>query len=147
MSGVGSRRVRMLLATLFIAAWPSFPPHCVGQTQPRALVLTGATIYPSPERAAVRKGVVVVREGRVAAVGPRGSVAEPDGAEVLAQILASLTTNPARRFGLTQRTGRVAPGMDADLVVLEGDPASDVRGLARVRYTLRQGRIIYRSIP
>jgi imidazolonepropionase-like amidohydrolase len=64
-----------------------------------------------------------------------------------AQILASLTTNPARRFGLTQRTGRVAPGMDADLVVLEGDPASDVRGLARVRYTLRQGRIIYRSIP
>jgi imidazolonepropionase-like amidohydrolase len=63
------------------------------------------------------------------------------------QILASLTTNPARRFGQAERTGRVAPGMDADLVVLERDPASDVRGLARVRYTLRQGRVIYRSIP
>ncbi|MGH7525945.1 MAG: amidohydrolase family protein, partial [Gemmatimonadales bacterium] len=60
------------------------------------------------------------------------------------QILASLTINPARRFGLADRSGRVAAGMDADLVVLEGDPARDVRALAGVRYTVRQGRIIYR---
>jgi imidazolonepropionase-like amidohydrolase len=60
------------------------------------------------------------------------------------QILASLTTNPARRFGLAQRSGRVAPGMEADLVVLEGDPARDIRALTQVRYTLRQGRVIYR---
>ncbi len=60
------------------------------------------------------------------------------------QILASLTTNPARRFGLAQRSGRVAEGMDADLVVLEGDPARDVQALTRARYTVRQGRIIHR---
>ena len=59
-------------------------------------------------------------------------------------ILASLTTNPARRFGLEGKAGRVAPGMEGDLVVLEGDPARDIGALARVRYTVRQGRIIYR---
>ena len=35
------------------------------------------------------------------------------------QILASLTTNPARRFGFDQHSGRVAKGYDADLVVLD----------------------------
>ena len=59
-------------------------------------------------------------------------------------ILASLTTNPARRVGYEKTAGRVAPGMEADLVVLDGDPARDIGALARVRYTVRQGRIIYR---
>jgi imidazolonepropionase-like amidohydrolase len=59
-------------------------------------------------------------------------------------ILASLTTNPAGRFGYENTAGRVAPGMEADLVVLDGDPARDIGALARVRYTVRQGRIIFR---
>jgi imidazolonepropionase-like amidohydrolase len=58
-------------------------------------------------------------------------------------ILASLTTNPARRFGLDGRAGRVAAGLEADLVLLEGDPARDLGALARVRYTVRQGRVIF----
>ena len=62
-------------------------------------------------------------------------------------ILASLTTNPARRFGLRGKAARIAPGMEADLVVLDGDPARDIEALARVRYTLRQGRIIHRLSP
>jgi imidazolonepropionase-like amidohydrolase len=59
------------------------------------------------------------------------------------QILASLTTAPAARFKENQRRGRVAQGMDADLVVLEADPAADVRNFSRVRHTLRGGRLIY----
>ena len=34
------------------------------------------------------------------------------------QILASLTTNPARRFKSSGHSGRIANGMNADLVVL-----------------------------
>jgi imidazolonepropionase-like amidohydrolase len=60
-----------------------------------------------------------------------------------AQILASVTTTPAELFGADRHTGRVAPGLDADLVVLEGDPAVDIRALARVRYALRRGEILY----
>jgi imidazolonepropionase-like amidohydrolase len=62
-----------------------------------------------------------------------------------AQILASLTTNPAHRFGLEARTGRVAKHMDADLTVYAGDPAADITALSRVRFTIREGKVIYRA--
>lgn len=62
-----------------------------------------------------------------------------------AQILTTLTTAPAARFGAAARAGRLAPGFVADITVLEGDPAEDIRALARVRATLRGGRVIYRS--
>ncbi len=61
------------------------------------------------------------------------------------QILASLTTNPAERFGHAQRKGRIAVGMDADLVVLASDPATDPAAFAGVTFTIRGGRIIYRA--
>jgi imidazolonepropionase-like amidohydrolase len=63
------------------------------------------------------------------------------------QILASLTTAPAERFGDSARLGRVAPGRQADLVVLKGDPASDLSNLAAVELTLRAGRILYAAKP
>lgn len=59
------------------------------------------------------------------------------------QILAALTTNPARKFREADSTGRIAKGMNADLVVLSTDPAQDVRAFADVRYTIRNGNIIY----
>jgi len=58
------------------------------------------------------------------------------------QILASLTTNPATYFKAAKK-GRVEPGLDADLVVLDGDPVADSRNLAKVAYTIRAGQIIY----
>jgi imidazolonepropionase-like amidohydrolase len=61
------------------------------------------------------------------------------------QILAALTTIPARRFGVAQRTGRVAEGMDADIVALGGDPAIDLRAYSDVRFTIRKGMVIYEA--
>ena len=61
------------------------------------------------------------------------------------QILASLTTNPARRFGDSDKCGRVAQGMDADLTVLQGDPATDITAFSRVLFTIRGGEIIFSS--
>ena len=58
-------------------------------------------------------------------------------------ILASLTANPATFFK-AEHTGQLAKGEAADLVVLDGDPASDVRNFAKVDYTIRAGRIIYK---
>ena len=59
------------------------------------------------------------------------------------EILASLTTEPAERFGDSHRLGRIAPGFQADLVVLRGDPSRNIESLAAVEYTLRDGRIIH----
>jgi len=61
------------------------------------------------------------------------------------QILASLTTAPAGRFGESHRLGRVAAGLEADLAVFKGDPSQNIRALAAVEYTLRAGKIIYRA--
>jgi imidazolonepropionase-like amidohydrolase len=60
------------------------------------------------------------------------------------QVLASLTTNPAQYFKAAKK-GRVEQGFDGDVVVLDGDPMSDVRNLARVATTIRAGQIIYQK--
>jgi imidazolonepropionase-like amidohydrolase len=59
------------------------------------------------------------------------------------EIVASLTTNPAQRFGYSTHSGHIAKGMDADLVVLSADPAKDICAFSRVRYTIRGGKVIY----
>jgi len=61
------------------------------------------------------------------------------------QILASLTTNPAERFGDANKRGRIAAGLQADLAVFHQDPAVNLRALAHAKYTLRAGKIIYRA--
>jgi imidazolonepropionase-like amidohydrolase len=60
-------------------------------------------------------------------------------------ILRALTTAPAERFGYAARKGRIAIGMDADLVLLDADPAQDPAAFAKVRDTIRGGRIIWGS--
>lgn len=55
------------------------------------------------------------------------------------QILASLTTNRAQKFGYSGRVGRVAKGMEADRVVLSADPALDATAFSKVRYTNSRG--------
>jgi len=59
------------------------------------------------------------------------------------EILASLTTNPAERFGYSPHSGRIAKGLDADLVVLSADPAQNISAFSQVRYTIRGGEVIY----
>ena len=61
------------------------------------------------------------------------------------QILASLTTTPAERFGESNQRGRIAVEMAADLTVVGEDPAKDVRAFASVRYTIRDGNVIWRA--
>jgi len=59
------------------------------------------------------------------------------------QILASLTTTPALRWHEQDRRGRLAAGMDADIVVLNADPAAAPRNFANVRCVIRSGEVIY----
>jgi imidazolonepropionase-like amidohydrolase len=61
------------------------------------------------------------------------------------QILASLTTIPANRLGFSEQTGEIKKGMDADLVLLEGDPANEINAFSQVVMTIRKGQIIYQK--
>jgi imidazolonepropionase-like amidohydrolase len=58
-------------------------------------------------------------------------------------ILRMLTENPAHLFQEQDSRGRIAPGMIADLTLLEADPAADPSAFCRVRYTIRNGRVVF----
>lgn len=55
----------------------------------------------------------------------------------------AFTTAPAARWKEKARRGVIDVGLDADLVVLEADPAVDAANFAKVRCTIRGGRMIY----
>ncbi|WP_431213867.1 amidohydrolase family protein [Puia sp. P3] len=55
------------------------------------------------------------------------------------QILATLTTVPAARLGFGDSTGAIKKGLDADFVLLDGDPAKDNSAFYHVAMTIRQG--------
>ena len=62
------------------------------------------------------------------------------------EVLAMLTTAPAELFHLSQREGKVMPGMRGDLTILSEDPASGhPEAFTKVRYTIRGGNVIWHS--
>jgi len=58
--------------------------------------------------------------------------------------LASATSEPATAFGLADR-GRVAPGLRADLILVEGDPTVDIKATRRIVGVWKRGQAIGRD--
>ena len=56
------------------------------------------------------------------------------------QVIAMATTEAAAALGVGAVTGRLAPGYDADLIVVDGDPLADIRALAKLRRVLARGQ-------
>jgi len=57
-----------------------------------------------------------------------------------ADVIAMATTEAAAALGLGAVTGALAPGYDADLIVLDGDPLTDIAALGRLRRVIARGR-------
>ncbi|MGA9311488.1 MAG: amidohydrolase family protein, partial [Pseudonocardiaceae bacterium] len=56
------------------------------------------------------------------------------------QILEMATTGAASALGLSGRTGRLAIGYDADLIVVDGDPVAELNALRKLQMTVARGR-------
>jgi imidazolonepropionase-like amidohydrolase len=56
--------------------------------------------------------------------------------------LASATSVAAQACGLAARTGRLRPGLDADLLLVGGDPTRDIAAIRDVRTVVCRGRVI-----
>ncbi|MEU8955068.1 amidohydrolase family protein [Streptomyces sp. NPDC048518] len=56
-----------------------------------------------------------------------------------ARILAMATHRAAHTLGLTDVTGRIAPGLSADLLLVDGDPLADLEALRTVRTVVAAG--------
>ena len=55
------------------------------------------------------------------------------------EALRAATATPARRFGLADR-GRIAEGLRADLVLVDGDPTTTITDTLNLRSIWRRGR-------
>ena len=55
--------------------------------------------------------------------------------------IIGLTSLAAESMGLDKVTGAIAPGLEADLVAVEGDPLKDITALQRVRFVMKGGKI------
>lgn len=99
-------------------------------------------------RLAMRAGVAIAAGTDAGTpLNPHGSVV-PELSLMVAAGMAPLeairaaTSVAADVLGLADETGRVAPGLAADLVAVEGDPAADVKALDAVRLVLAGGRVV-----
>jgi Tol biopolymer transport system component/imidazolonepropionase-like amidohydrolase len=57
------------------------------------------------------------------------------------EALRAATVVPAEALGASQDLGRVAPGMLADLIAVEGDPLRNVADARRVRVVVKNGQV------
>jgi imidazolonepropionase-like amidohydrolase len=99
-------------------------------------------------KAAVAAGV------RIASGSDVGVFAHGDNARELALMVAygmtpiaalrAATADNARVLHLDTRIGRVAQGLEADLVGVAGDPTEDISAAARVQFVMQGGRIVRR---
>jgi imidazolonepropionase-like amidohydrolase len=57
------------------------------------------------------------------------------------QALRAATSIDARILGKQKELGRVAPGFDADLIAVQGDPLSDLHAIEHVAFVMKAGHI------
>jgi imidazolonepropionase-like amidohydrolase len=66
---------------------------------------------------------------------------EKGGQDPMAAIV-SATSLAAESLGLKDKVGAIAPGLDADLIAVQGDPTKDITALKRVVFVMKGGRVV-----
>jgi imidazolonepropionase-like amidohydrolase len=102
-------------------------------------------------RARTTPGLKVVY-GTDAVAGAHGRNADDlacrveEGGQPEVEALVSATSLAARSLGLEKEIGAIAPGQQADLIAVDGDPSRDITALGRVVFVMKGGRV-YRNEP
>jgi len=125
------------------------PPQTVAARAKEVAEVHVESVHVESVRAAVAAGVNLAM-GTDSGVGAHGDnldelVLMPECAMSSAQALAAATSSTARLCGLQDRTGRVAPGLAADLVVVEGDALELPSLRERIRQVWQDGRPVARA--
>ena len=59
-------------------------------------------------------------------------------------IVAATSLN-ATALGMADKIGSIAPGMEADLIGVDGDPLQDITALRRVVFVVKAGKV-YKNV-
>jgi imidazolonepropionase-like amidohydrolase len=59
--------------------------------------------------------------------------------------IVDATSHNAMSLGLAERIGALAPGLDADLIAVDGNPLEDITALRRVVFVMRGGTV-YKNV-
>ena len=70
-----------------------------------------------------------------------------EGGQPAMDAIVATTSLNAAALGLADRIGTLAPGMDADLIAIDGDPLTDITALQRVVFVMRGGRVYKNVAP
>ncbi len=69
-----------------------------------------------------------------------------DGGQKPMDAIISATSLSARSLRLDKTIGTLAPGFDADIIAVDGDPSVDITALTRVAFVMRAGKV-YKNVP
>jgi imidazolonepropionase-like amidohydrolase len=59
--------------------------------------------------------------------------------------MVSATSLAAQSIGMQERIGAIAPGLEADIIAVEGDPLKDITAVRRVTFVMKGG-IVYKNV-
>jgi len=85
--------------------------------------------------------------GTDAVAGAHGRNAEDlvcrvqDAGEPPMHAIVSATSLNAEALGLGNRIGAIAPGMEADIIAMDGDPLKDITAVRRVSFVMKGGKV------
>ncbi len=63
------------------------------------------------------------------------------------QAIVSATRGAAHAIGVDDARGTVAVGKVADLLIVDGDPSIDITNTRRIRYVIKDGRVVFTAAP
>lgn len=140
-AGVLKKNGTYLVSTLYLAQtidWDALPTP---------LAAKGRAVMPLADESFKRalKSGVKMALGTDAAVYPHGLnagelVRHAELGQSPIDAIRSATVNNADLFGLNDR-GRIAPGLLADLIAVDGDPLADIKQLTDVDFVMKAGEI------
>jgi imidazolonepropionase-like amidohydrolase len=64
-----------------------------------------------------------------------------DGGQDPMAALISATSLSAESLGLRDKIGSIAPGLDADIIAMDGDPLRDATAVRRVVFVMKGGKV------
>ncbi len=104
-------------------------------------------------RRAIAQPMLKIVMGTDAGAGAHGRNADEvvtrvrEGGQRPMEAIAGVTSLSAEALGLADRVGAIAPGLDADLIAVSGDPLADITAVSRVVFVMKGGKIFRNEAP